>query len=145
MTYQKRDNRAAFAGDGDIDSVLASSNTGTKNGSIAVIAQDEHLSSICVQNDQQHLITKLRGVNTLIGCNVHNMQGERLGSIKELMLNIETGMVAYAVLSFGVRFTTPEKLFVIPWSCFSPDTESKRLVLDIEKKSFQSCAEIRME
>ena len=40
--------------------------------------------------------------STLIGDGVVNTQGEDLGKIEEIMLNIHSGRVAYAVLSFGI-------------------------------------------
>jgi len=43
----------------------------------------------------------LMGANTLIGNNVYNRQAESLGDIKEIMLDMRTGRVSYAVLEFG--------------------------------------------
>jgi hypothetical protein len=50
----------------------------------------------------------LMGANTLIGDKVHNQQEEHLGDIKEIMLDMRTGKVAYAVLSFGGVFSIGE-------------------------------------
>ncbi len=41
------------------------------------------------------------GANTLIGNDVYNTKLEDLGDIKEIMLDIRTGRVSYAVVSFG--------------------------------------------
>ncbi len=41
------------------------------------------------------------GAETLIGSDVYNHKSENIGSIKEIMLNLHDGKVAYAVLSFG--------------------------------------------
>src|SRR4051812_44846085 len=43
----------------------------------------------------------LMGAGTLNGEDVYNSQGEKLGDIKEFMLDMNTGQVAYAVLSYG--------------------------------------------
>ncbi len=80
----------------------------------------------------------LMGANTLHGENVHNMQDEHLGEIKEIMLDMRSGKVAYAVLSFGGVFTLGEKLFAVPWSALKLDTENKRFVLDVEKERFHN-------
>jgi sporulation protein YlmC with PRC-barrel domain len=137
MASQKQPNHTFFAGDRHIDAILASPNTGAKISSIAVKAQDEHSSHPRRQNDQKHLTSKLMDANVLIGGNVRNLQGEYLGSIKELVLNVQTGTIAYAVLSFGVRFSAPEKLFAIPWNFLKLDVDSKHFVLDIEKERFK--------
>ena len=39
--------------------------------------------------------------STIIGDKVLNPAGEQLGIIKELMIDLDEGNVAYAVLSFG--------------------------------------------
>ena len=80
----------------------------------------------------------LMGANTLIGDNVHNLQDEHLGDIKEIMLDMRTGKVAYAVLSFGGVFTLGEKLFAVPWGALKLDTVNKRFVLDVKKDRFEN-------
>ncbi len=56
------------------------------------------------------------GANTLIGDDVYNDQDEDLGDMKEIMLDIGSGRIAYAVLAFGGVFGIGEKLFAVPWS-----------------------------
>lgn len=55
------------------------------------------------------------GAETLIGSDVYNHKSENIGSIKEIMLNLHDGKVAYAVLSFGGFLGMGEKLFAVPW------------------------------
>ena len=81
---------------------------------------------------------ELMGANTLIGDKVHNLKNEHLGDIKEIMLDMRTGKVAYAVLSLGGVFTMGEKLFAVPWSALKLDTVNKRFVLDVEKERFEN-------
>lgn len=81
---------------------------------------------------------ELMGANTLIGDHVHNVQDDHLGDIKEIMLDMRTGKVAYAVLSFGGVFTLGEKLFAVPWSALKLDTVNKRFVLDVTKDRFEN-------
>ncbi|MCJ7451164.1 MAG: PRC-barrel domain-containing protein [Steroidobacteraceae bacterium] len=76
---------------------------------------------------------ELMGAETLIGGNVFNKQDEDLGDIKEIMLDMRSGHVAYAVLSFGGFLGMGEKLFAVPWRALTLDTENKRFVLDVEK------------
>ncbi len=81
---------------------------------------------------------ELMGANTLIGDNVHNLQDEHLGEIKEIMLDMRTGKIAYAVLAHGGLFTIGEKLFAVPWSALKLDTENKRFVLNVQKERFEN-------
>ena len=56
----------------------------------------------------------LMGADTLIGNDVYNYKEEDLGDIKEIMLDMCGGKVAYAVLSFGGFLGMGEKLFAVP-------------------------------
>jgi sporulation protein YlmC with PRC-barrel domain len=75
----------------------------------------------------------LMGADTLIGDSVVNGQEEDLGDIKEIMLDMRTGQVAYAVLSFGGFLSMGEKLFAVPWQALQLDTVNKRFVLNVDK------------
>ena len=45
---------------------------------------------------------RLMGADTLLGNDVYNRVGEYLGDVKEIMLDVPTGRVRYALLCFGV-------------------------------------------
>ena len=75
----------------------------------------------------------LMGADTLIGDSVVNGNDDDLGDIKEIMLDMHTGQVAYAVLAFGGFLGMGEKLFAVPWQALHLDTANKRFVLNIEK------------
>jgi sporulation protein YlmC with PRC-barrel domain len=76
----------------------------------------------------------LMGANTLTGDDVVNHKNEELGSIKEIMLDMRTGKVAYAVMSFGGLLGMADKLFAVPWTALTLDTVHKRFVLNIVKE-----------
>lgn len=81
---------------------------------------------------------ELMGANTLIGNDVMNHKGEDLGEIKEIMLHTESGNIAYAVLSFGSFLGMGEKLFAVPWSALTLDTQNKCFVLNADKERLKS-------
>jgi len=81
---------------------------------------------------------RLMGADTLVGNDVYNHKGEDLGDIKEIMLDMRTGTVSYAVLSFGGFLGMGEKLFAVPWNALTLDTASKRFVLNVEKASLEN-------
>jgi hypothetical protein len=80
----------------------------------------------------------LMGADTLIGDSVVNGQEENLGDIKEIMLDMRTGQVAYAVLSFGGFLGMGEKLFAVPWQALQLDTVNKRFVLNVNKEHLKN-------
>jgi sporulation protein YlmC with PRC-barrel domain len=81
---------------------------------------------------------RLMGADTLLGEDVYNRQDEDLGDIKEIMLDMRGGRVAYAVLSFGGFLGVGEKLFAVPWSALTLDTVNKRFILDISKERLEN-------
>jgi sporulation protein YlmC with PRC-barrel domain len=80
----------------------------------------------------------LMGADTLLGEDVVNAADEDLGDIKEIMLDMNSGQVAYAVLSFGGFLGMGEKLFAVPWQALHLDTVNKRFVLNIAKDRLQN-------
>lgn len=76
---------------------------------------------------------RLMSAGSLSGNDVHNQQGDNLGDIKDIMLDMHSGHVAYAVLSFGGVLGMGEKLFAVPWNALKLDTVDKCFVLDANK------------
>lgn len=64
--------------------------------------------------------------------------GDKLGTINHIMLDVVSGRVAYAVLSFGGFLGFGEKLFAVPWSALTLDTERKSFVLSIDKAKLEA-------
>jgi len=54
------------------------------------------------------------------------------------MLDMSSGTVAYAVLSFGGLLTVGEKLFAVPWDALKLDTLNKRFLLDVDKDNLKN-------
>jgi len=79
----------------------------------------------------------LMGADTLLGNDVYNKDGEDLGDIKELMIDMASGKISYAVLSFGGLMGMGDKLFAVPWSALRLDTSKKRFTLDVLKDALK--------
>lgn len=73
--------------------------------------------------------------STLKGDEIVNTAGHRLGTLEEVMIDLTTGGVAYAVLARGGFAGMGRKLFAVPWQLISVDAENQRLVLDIEEQA----------
>jgi len=75
----------------------------------------------------------------LIGGNVENLQGEKLGDIKDVVLDPETGRITYAVLSFGGFMGLGEKYFAVPWSALTSKAGEKGdFVLNVDKEKLKN-------
>lgn len=82
-------------------------------------------------------VSRVLSASTLSSDDVYNPKGEKLGSIKELMLDIESGKVCYAVLSFGGFLSLGEKLFAVPWGALAVDTKNKCFVMDTDEEQLK--------
>lgn len=76
---------------------------------------------------------EVMGASTLSGDSVVDRNGESLGESKEIMIDVPTGRVAYAVLSFGGLLGMGDKLFAVPWLALMLDTDQKQFVLDVDR------------
>jgi sporulation protein YlmC with PRC-barrel domain len=74
----------------------------------------------------------------IIGDSVVNRAGENLGKIEELMLDLEKGRVAYAVLSFGGFLKMGEKLFAVPFEALKLDAKREHFTLDVDKDKLKN-------
>lgn len=83
-------------------------------------------------NTNQHL-----SASSLIGDDIKNPQGESLGDLKELMIDLGTGTIGYAVVAFGGILGMGEKLFAVPWQSLRVDQENKCLILNVSKEKLK--------
>jgi sporulation protein YlmC with PRC-barrel domain len=74
---------------------------------------------------------RLMTADTLEGNDVVNRAGEELGEITDIMLDAPRGRIAYAVMSSGGFLRMGDKLFAIPWSALTLDTDGKCFILDV--------------
>lgn len=81
---------------------------------------------------------KVLSANSLKKDKVKNLAGETLGDIEDLVIDLETGRIAYSVLKFGGKFGLGNKLFAIPWQALTLDTEKQEFLLDVKKETLQN-------
>ena len=75
---------------------------------------------------------EIMAARTLTGNDVVNPQGQALGKIKEIMIDVQGGWIAYAVLSSGGLLGIGDRLFAIPWGALALDIERKCFILDVD-------------
>ena len=80
---------------------------------------------------------EVMAADTLEGDKVVNAKGEDLGTIEDIMIDVQRGRVAYAVMSCGGFAGLGEKLFAIPWSALTLDANRHCFVLDADRERFE--------
>jgi len=77
-------------------------------------------------------------VSMFIGYRVINPVGEDLGKIEDIAVDMESGRIAYAVLSFGGFLGFGDKLFAIPWEALKLSSEEDELILHVSKEALEN-------
>jgi len=73
----------------------------------------------------------------MIGRKVVDTEGKKLGSIKELVIDPDQGIVQYAVLDFGGFLGVGDKYFAVPWGTLKMSADHKAFILDISKRDLK--------
>jgi sporulation protein YlmC with PRC-barrel domain len=73
-----------------------------------------------------------------VGMDIHNRQGDDLGELEDVMIDVNSGRVAYAVLGFGGVLGMGEKLFAVPWQSLSFNSQEKMFVLNVDKDKLKT-------
>jgi len=74
----------------------------------------------------------------IIGSDVRNMKGERLGTIKDIVVDIDMGQILYAVMDFGGFLGIGGKLFPVPWQSLAPLPSEGIFFLDVSKDQLKN-------
>jgi sporulation protein YlmC with PRC-barrel domain len=78
--------------------------------------------------------TAVKPVNrahNLIGMEVRNKNDERLGEVKDLVIDLPTGKISYVALAVGGFLGVGEKLIAVPTSALTPSERSdKYMIMD---------------
>lgn len=80
-----------------------------------------------------HTQTPTLSATTLNGTKVVNLQGKDVGNIEDMMIDLDTGHISYAVLSFGGILGIGNKLFAVPFESLTIDQDNERFILDVNK------------
>lgn len=81
---------------------------------------------------------QVMAADTLQGDAVVNSQGELLGKIRDLMVHVPSGRIAYAVLSSGGVMGFGDRLYALPWSALTLDADHRCFILDVDKERLQA-------
>ena len=85
----------------------------------------------------------VRETSTLIaaakvqGTDVFNAGGDRVGSIHDLMIDKQSGQVAYAIMSFGGFLGIGNSYHPLPWSRLRYDTNLGGYIVDIKQDELE--------
>jgi hypothetical protein len=74
----------------------------------------------------------------VIGMEVRNSENQKLGEVKDLVMDMSSGRVSYAVLSVGGFLGIGEKLIALPPGALKPTDAGDHLLLNADKAKIQA-------
>ena len=81
---------------------------------------------------------RLISADKVEGTVVRNLDGEKLGSIDNVMIDKYSGKVAYAVMSFGGFLGMGNRYHALPWNVLKYDTNLGSYVVDLDKRTLEN-------
>lgn len=88
--------------------------------------------------ESNQLKQRVSRASKIIGTSVKSPKGDELGEISDLVLDPETGQVAYVVVSFGGGSGGGVKLFAIPWKALYWGGNKVHYILDFDSSIITS-------
>jgi len=77
---------------------------------------------------------RLLTATSIMGDKVFNRRNEKLGDIKDIMIDITEGKIEYLIIEFGGFLGVGEKFFAVPFRLLAVDTVKEAFILDQKKE-----------
>jgi sporulation protein YlmC with PRC-barrel domain len=90
-----------------------------------------------VHTDPSTSYRRVMSASSLIKNYVYNRLNQEIGSLKEIMLDVPSGRVAYAVLAVGGFLGLGERLYAIPWGSLTLDEDRQCFIMDVQKERLE--------
>jgi sporulation protein YlmC with PRC-barrel domain len=74
----------------------------------------------------------------VLSTDVYNTQGEKLGTVEDIMIDKMSGKAIYAIMSFGGFLGIGEKYHPLPWSTLKYDESKGGYVVNLDKKMLEN-------
>ena len=79
------------------------------------------------------------------GTDVYNAAGDHLGEIYDVMLDKQSGKVAYAVLQLRGVIGLSERVHPVPWEVLNYDVDLDAYVIDVTPLQLQRAPTLRLD
>lgn len=90
-------------------------------------------------------VTDAHKASKIIGMEVRNTRNEEVGTVKDVVLDVQSGKIAYAVLSVGGLFGAGDKLVALPLESLTPQPGGDYFVIDADKDRLSQSAGFNAE
>ena len=75
--------------------------------------------------------SKLLGASSFVGNRLYDAEGNLVGKLEEIVLDVRTGCVRHVVIAVGGFLGLGRRRLAVPWSALIPDADYCRAVIDV--------------
>jgi sporulation protein YlmC with PRC-barrel domain len=101
-------------------------------------APSDRLTTSDNRSERKTGVSDVHKASSIVGMKVKNQSDEVLGNVEDLVLDMKSGKISYAVLGVGGFLGIGEKYIAVPPSAFSMGIDEKTLVLNADKAKIQA-------
>jgi sporulation protein YlmC with PRC-barrel domain len=101
-------------------------NSPAKKDMVRSISEDEHINAF--------------RVDKIIGSGVINLEGKPIGTIDDLVIDIDDGSLVYAAIKTGGFLGFGEKLLAVPWESLAPVPSEGLFIIDQSKAKLEKAS-----
>ncbi|MEO7991178.1 MAG: PRC-barrel domain-containing protein [Chryseolinea sp.] len=98
----------------------------------------ENLTGVNQEGNHPNMPLKYLTATSIMADKVINKEGEKLGGIKDIMVDITTGKIEYIIIEFGGFLGIGEKFFAIPFRLLAVNTNEHAWILDQTKETLEA-------
>lgn len=84
--------------------------------------------------ERQHRASKI------LGTDVHDLKGEKIGSVHDIVIDPRTANIDYVVVSFGGIMGIGSKYFAVPWKAMRLTEDAKYYVLNVDREMLKTAS-----
>lgn len=71
--------------------------------------------------------------SSLISDPVKNPEGDKIADVKDVMIDLSTGRIAYLVVAYGGFMHVGDKYFAVPFAAVRVDQDDHAVVIDLDE------------
>ena len=104
---------------------------------LAEVAEPKTGNDDIAANDIADPSHRMISSNRIEGTPVIDRYGKRIGTIHALMIEKESGQVAYAILTFGGLFGIGSRAYPLPWAALTYDRDAQAYCVDLRREDIE--------
>ncbi len=104
-------------------------------------AERDRAPAVGMQQQQQQQQQQLVSADDLTNFNVMDAQGEQIGQISQVLIDIESGRVGYAIVGGNGILGIGEDEYIVPFAALSRGMEEETLTVDVQRDQLREAPE----